>query len=61
MSSAVMIFHLLAPMNISAHLSASFKVHEILSLLNFTISCLYSFKSLRESDIIPLESEKIMF
>jgi hypothetical protein len=60
-SFEVRIFHLLAHMKMSAQIRASFIVQEISSLLYAKISFLYSFKSLRDVDIIPFESEKIIF
>jgi hypothetical protein len=52
---------LLTQMKISAHLIASSKVHEIWSIFQGAISCLYLFKSDLHSWITHFESRNIIF
>jgi hypothetical protein len=48
-------------MKISAHLIASSKVHEMCSIFQGAISCLYLFKSVLHSWITHFESRNIIF
>jgi hypothetical protein len=60
-SSEFSISHLLTQINISAQSRASFIVHEILFLLYFDTSFLYSFKSVRLEQRSHLESQNMIF